>query len=55
MKRSSNRPGEICYEKPYQKRNRVSFERCKRIYDTDMKRKIEFLMVKNRPDPFVGR
>lgn len=40
------------YEKPYQQRNRVSLEKCIRIYNADMKRKIEFVMRKNRVDPF---
>lgn len=38
-------------EKPYQERNRLAFERCKRIYNNEMKRKIDFLMQKNRVDP----
>ena len=41
------------YEKPYQKRNRLSFEKCKRIYDADMARKIEFIIRKKRVPPFV--
>ncbi|XP_064603749.1 small ribosomal subunit protein bS21m-like [Liolophura sinensis] len=40
------------YEKPYQTRNRLSWERCKRIYNADMQRKIEFVMRKNRTDPW---
>ena len=41
------------YEKPYQKRNRLSFEKCKRIYDSEMSRKIEFVLKKKRVEPFV--
>ncbi|XP_014767843.1 28S ribosomal protein S21, mitochondrial [Octopus bimaculoides] len=41
------------YEKPFQKRRRISYERCKRIYDNSMNQKIEFLMRKNRPDPWL--
>lgn len=39
------------HEPHYQRRNRISFELCKAIYRDDMKRKIEFLMRKNRVDP----
>ncbi|CAG5117354.1 unnamed protein product [Candidula unifasciata] len=41
------------YEKPFLKRNRLAYERCRRIYDAEMQRKIEFVMRKNRPDPFL--
>ncbi|BFZ04238.1 hypothetical protein BsWGS_07277 [Bradybaena similaris] len=41
------------YEKPYLKRNRLAYERARRIYDSEMQRKIEFVMRKNRPDPFL--
>lgn len=41
------------YEKPFLKRSRLSYERCRRIYDSEMQRKIEFVMRKNRPDPFL--
>ena len=44
---------EMYYEKPYQTRNRLSYEKSKRIYDTDMKKKVEFLMRKNRVDPWI--
>merc|ERR1712244_102705 len=37
------------YEKPYAKRNRLCYERQKRIYDSEMQRKIKFVMRKNRP------
>ncbi|CAD6215887.1 GSCOCG00000703001-RA-CDS [Cotesia congregata] len=42
------------YEKPTQVRRRVNYERCKSIYDEDMNRKIQFLLRKNRVDPFPG-
>ncbi|XP_055595806.1 28S ribosomal protein S21, mitochondrial-like [Uranotaenia lowii] len=42
------------YEKPYQTRRRVNFERCKAIYNEDMNRKIQFVLRKNRVDPFPG-
>ncbi|XP_041367377.1 28S ribosomal protein S21, mitochondrial-like [Gigantopelta aegis] len=42
----------IYYEKPTQKRQRLSYERCSRIYNTDMQRKIAFIMRKNRVDPW---
>ncbi|XP_025085009.1 28S ribosomal protein S21, mitochondrial-like [Pomacea canaliculata] len=40
------------YEKPCQQRRRVSYERCRRIYNSEMQRKIEFVMRKNRTNPF---
>uniref|UniRef100_A0A1A9ZT48 28S ribosomal protein S21, mitochondrial n=1 Tax=Glossina pallidipes TaxID=7398 RepID=A0A1A9ZT48_GLOPL len=42
------------YEKPYQVRRRVNFEKCKAIYNEDMNRKIQFILRKNRVDPFPG-
>ncbi|KAH8409737.1 hypothetical protein KR222_003274 [Zaprionus bogoriensis] len=42
------------YEKPYQVRRRVNFEKCKAIYNEDMNRKIQFVLRKNRVDPFPG-
>ncbi|XP_046985480.1 28S ribosomal protein S21, mitochondrial [Schistocerca americana] len=42
------------YEKPYQVRRRVNYERCKAIYNEDMSRKIQFVMRKNRTEPFPG-
>ncbi|XP_062552066.1 small ribosomal subunit protein bS21m [Armigeres subalbatus] len=42
------------YEKPFQTRRRVNFERCKAIYNEDMNRKIQFVLRKNREDPFPG-
>ncbi|KAL3842543.1 hypothetical protein ACJMK2_020542 [Sinanodonta woodiana] len=44
--------GRMYYEKPFEMRRRVSFERCRRIYSADMGRKIQFVMRKNRMDPF---
>ena len=40
------------YEKPCQFRKRLMYERCQRIYNSEMQRKIQFLMRKNRVDPF---
>ncbi|XP_061738162.1 28S ribosomal protein S21, mitochondrial [Nerophis ophidion] len=42
------------YEKPCRERQRKSYERCKRIYNTEMARKIAFISVTDRPDPWVG-
>uniref|UniRef100_A0A1A9UFL3 28S ribosomal protein S21, mitochondrial n=1 Tax=Glossina austeni TaxID=7395 RepID=A0A1A9UFL3_GLOAU len=42
------------YEKPYQVRRRVNFEKCKAIYNEDMNRKIQFILRKNRVEPFPG-
>ncbi|CAK9803907.1 28S ribosomal protein S21, mitochondrial [Anthophora plagiata] len=42
------------YEKPTQTRRRVNYERCKAIYSEDMTRKIQFLLRKNRVDPYPG-
>ncbi|XP_014090623.1 small ribosomal subunit protein bS21m [Bactrocera oleae] len=42
------------YEKPYQVRRRVNFEKCKAIYNEDMNRKIQFVLRKNRTEPFPG-
>jgi ribosomal protein S21 len=42
------------YEKPTQTRRRINFERCKAIYNEDMERKIQFVLRKNRVDPFPG-
>ncbi|XP_059206022.1 28S ribosomal protein S21, mitochondrial [Centropristis striata] len=42
------------YEKPFQERQRKSFESCKRIYNMEMARKIAFLSRKNRDDPWLG-
>ncbi|XP_006273356.1 small ribosomal subunit protein bS21m [Alligator mississippiensis] len=42
------------YEKPCRKRQRETYETCRRIYSSEMARKISFLMRKNRPDPWLG-
>ncbi|XP_030371066.1 28S ribosomal protein S21, mitochondrial [Scaptodrosophila lebanonensis] len=42
------------YEKPFQVRRRVNFEKCKAIYNEDMNRKIQFVLRKNRTEPFPG-
>ncbi|KAK8395426.1 hypothetical protein O3P69_006223 [Scylla paramamosain] len=42
------------YEKPYQTRRRINYEKAKAIYNEDMNRKIQFVMRKNRHDPWVG-
>ena len=42
------------YEKPTQTRRRINYERCKSIYDEDMDRRIQFLLRKNREEPFPG-
>ncbi|XP_028566392.2 small ribosomal subunit protein bS21m [Podarcis muralis] len=42
------------YEKPCRKRQREAYETCRRIYNTEMARKINFLMRKNRSDPWLG-
>jgi small subunit ribosomal protein S21 len=39
------------YEKPYQRRNRLSFEKCMSVYNSEMDRKIKFLVRKNRENP----
>ena len=41
------------YEKPWQTRQRLSYEKVKRVYDADMNKKIEFLMRKNRVEPWI--
>ncbi|XP_344707.1 small ribosomal subunit protein bS21m [Rattus norvegicus] len=43
------------YEKPCRRRRqRESYETCQRIYNMEMARKINFLMRKNRADPWLG-
>lgn len=42
------------YEKPFLTRRRINFEKCKAIYNEDMARKIQFVLRKNRVDPFPG-
>lgn len=43
------------YRKPYMQRNELSREISKAIINEDMRRKIQFLMRKNRPDPYPGQ
>jgi small subunit ribosomal protein S21 len=40
------------YEKPYQRRNRLSFEKCMEIYSSEIDRKIRFVVRKNRENPY---
>ncbi|XP_043526148.1 28S ribosomal protein S21, mitochondrial [Frieseomelitta varia] len=42
------------YEKPTQTRRRINYEKCKAIYCEDMTRKIQFILRKNRENPFPG-
>ncbi|XP_028911020.1 28S ribosomal protein S21, mitochondrial isoform X2 [Ornithorhynchus anatinus] len=42
------------YEKPCRRRQRESYETCRRIYNSEMARKINFLMRKSRRDPWQG-
>nr|CAD7397434.1 unnamed protein product [Timema cristinae]CAD7432300.1 unnamed protein product [Timema monikensis] len=42
------------YEKPFQTRRRINFEKCKAIYNEDMDRKIQYVLRKNRKEPFPG-
>ncbi|XP_067937110.1 small ribosomal subunit protein bS21m-like [Watersipora subatra] len=39
-------------EKPYEERNRLAFEKCKRVYNMEMDRKINFLLKKSRSNPY---
>ena len=38
----------------FQARNRVNYEKCRAIYDEDMRNKIRFIMRKNRENPYPG-
>ena len=40
------------YEKPFLTRQRVNYERCKAIYHEDMQNRIQFIMRKNRKNPY---
>ncbi|XP_077286339.1 mitochondrial ribosomal protein S21 [Arctopsyche grandis] len=40
------------YEKPFKTRRRINYEKCKAIYNEDMDRKIQFVLRKNRTDPY---
>ena len=42
------------YEKPTQARRRINFEICKAIYTEDMNRKVQFILRKNRENPYPG-
>ena len=42
------------YEKPTWMRSRVNHERNKAIYNEDMDNRIQFIMRKNRKDPYPG-
>ncbi|KAK7825573.1 hypothetical protein U0070_016213 [Myodes glareolus] len=42
------------YEKPCRRCQQESYETCRRIYNMEMARKINFLMRKNRADPWLG-
>ncbi|KAI3358698.1 hypothetical protein L3Q82_015107 [Scortum barcoo] len=42
------------FEKPCRERQRKNFENCRRIYHTEMARKISFISRTNRDDPWFG-
>ncbi|XP_042362459.1 28S ribosomal protein S21, mitochondrial [Plectropomus leopardus] len=42
------------FEKPCRERQRKNFEKCKRIYNSEMSRKIAFISKTNREDPWLG-
>ncbi|XP_062302029.1 28S ribosomal protein S21, mitochondrial [Osmerus eperlanus] len=42
------------YEKPCRQRQRENYENCKRIYHSEMARKISFISRIHREDPWVG-
>ncbi|KAG9471114.1 small ribosomal subunit protein bS21m [Eleutherodactylus coqui] len=42
------------FEAPCDKRRKVKYETCKRIYNSEMARKIAFLSRKSRTDPWPG-
>lgn len=42
------------YEKPFKTRQRVNYERCRDIYDEDMRNRLQFLLKKNRKNPYPG-
>ena len=39
------------YEKPTKKRERLEYEKCNRLYNKEMKRKIQFIMKQHDPLP----
>ncbi|XP_027286414.1 28S ribosomal protein S21, mitochondrial-like isoform X2 [Cricetulus griseus] len=43
------------YEKHCRRRQRESYETCQRICNMEMARKINFLMWKNRADPWLSK
>jgi small subunit ribosomal protein S21 len=40
------------YEKPYERRNRLSFQKCMEIYGNEIDKKIRFIVKKNRENPY---
>ncbi len=42
------------YEKPTWTRNRVNYERSKDVYNEDMQNRLNFIMRKNRKNPYPG-
>jgi len=42
------------FEKPFLTRRRHSYEEAKALYNEDMDRKIQFVLRKNRQDPWIG-
>nr|ACO08736.1 Mitochondrial 28S ribosomal protein S21 [Oncorhynchus mykiss] len=42
------------YEKPCRRRQRENYENCKRIYHSEVARKISFISRTQRQDPWVG-
>ncbi|KAM9251905.1 small ribosomal subunit protein bS21m [Cariama cristata] len=42
------------YEKPCRRRQRLAYEACRRVYNTEMGRKISFLARGSRQDPWLG-
>ncbi|KAM6309262.1 RT21 protein, partial [Podargus strigoides] len=42
------------YEKPCRRRQRLAYEACRRVYNSEMARKISFLARGNRQDPWLG-
>lgn len=42
------------YEKPCIQKRRIKYETCKRVYNSEMTRKVAFLSRKIRQDPWPG-
>lgn len=40
------------YERPYEKRNRLSFQKCSEIFSNEIERKVAFIVRKNRQNPY---